>query len=79
VSCILIDQAGAASLDGLDFEFAPGQAAETSREVVAVKELASVGLNRAERGTSRSPDCSSRRRGPGRVVQGAMLLSLGPV
>lgn len=75
----LIVQAGAASLDGLNFEFAPGEAAETSREFVAVKELALGGLNRTERGTSGTPDCPSRRRGPGWAVQRAMLLSLGPV
>lgn len=59
--CILIDQAGSASLDGLDFQLAPRQAAETSREVVAVEELALAGLNRAERGTSGTSDGSSRR------------------
>ena len=52
----LCEHAGTTRLDGLDLCFTPSSSAEAGGEVTAVKELAGLRLNRAERLSRESTD-----------------------
>jgi hypothetical protein len=71
----LCEHARAASLNGLHLGLSPGETAETGGQLSAVKELAGLGLDGAQRGTGGAADAAIE----GRATEGAVLLSLSTV
>jgi hypothetical protein len=69
-------EAGATSLNGLNFCLSVGKAVEASGELGAVEKLALLGLNRSK-GSSRG--AANGALGEGCTAKGTVLLCLGPV
>lgn len=67
--------ASTAGLDGLDLGLGPRQTTETSRQLSAVEELASLGGDGAEGGARLGSDAAAELS----TAKGAVLLGLGAV